>query len=283
MNVGNGAIIRASDVSRGQQSLELAADVVIVGSGASGATAARVLSEAGLDVVLVEEGPYIRPDELRSDVFTNARRVWRDLGFQLAEGRSMIGLLQGVCVGGSTAINGAIVHRLPEAIWDNWRATTPIEALTDLGALHRVYDQLDHELSVAPAPDEVLGRNNELMREACANLGWQGNPIRRNVSGCRGSAHCLQGCPTERRQSMDVSYVPRALRQGARLVVGCRVGRVRFEGARAVAVEGELGHDDGGSIDVTVRARTAVCLAASAVQTPNILRKSGLGRRYPWL
>lgn len=36
-------------------------DVVIVGAGAGGATAAKVLSEAGLKVVGLERGPWLSP------------------------------------------------------------------------------------------------------------------------------------------------------------------------------------------------------------------------------
>ena len=35
----------------------LRADVVVVGSGAGGATTAAILAEAGFDVMIVEEGP----------------------------------------------------------------------------------------------------------------------------------------------------------------------------------------------------------------------------------
>jgi choline dehydrogenase-like flavoprotein len=35
-------------------------DVVIVGAGASGSTAAKVLSEAGMKVVGLERGPWLR-------------------------------------------------------------------------------------------------------------------------------------------------------------------------------------------------------------------------------
>ena len=38
--------------------------MVIVGSGAGGAVAATVLAEAGLDVVVLEAGPYLDRDEL---------------------------------------------------------------------------------------------------------------------------------------------------------------------------------------------------------------------------
>ena len=39
-----------------QGDLTLEADVCIVGSGAGGATAAAILAEAGLDVIVLEEG-----------------------------------------------------------------------------------------------------------------------------------------------------------------------------------------------------------------------------------
>ena len=37
------------------------AEVLIVGSGAGGATTAALLAEAGVDVLMVEEGPWIEP------------------------------------------------------------------------------------------------------------------------------------------------------------------------------------------------------------------------------
>ncbi len=56
-------------------------DVVIVGAGASGATAAKVLSEAGLRVVGLERGPWLQPekdysgDEIK---FVNRNFLWPD-------------------------------------------------------------------------------------------------------------------------------------------------------------------------------------------------------------
>ena len=43
------------------------ADVVIVGTGATGATAAKVLSEAGLNVVGFDRGPWLKPEEFSGD------------------------------------------------------------------------------------------------------------------------------------------------------------------------------------------------------------------------
>ena len=72
-------------------------------------------------MILIEEGPHVPTGELRSDMYTAFKRFWRDMGFQVAEGRAFTPILQGSCVGGTTAINGAIIHRMPEAIHDAWR------------------------------------------------------------------------------------------------------------------------------------------------------------------
>lgn len=56
-------------------------DVLIVGAGASGGTAAKVLAEAGLKVVALERGPWLRPaehfsgDEIK---YVNRNYVWPD-------------------------------------------------------------------------------------------------------------------------------------------------------------------------------------------------------------
>jgi len=48
---------RVIDASVLERDLTLEADVVIVGTGAGGGIAAETLSEAGLSVIMVEEGP----------------------------------------------------------------------------------------------------------------------------------------------------------------------------------------------------------------------------------
>jgi NADPH-dependent 2,4-dienoyl-CoA reductase/sulfur reductase-like enzyme len=45
----------------------LECDVVIVGTGAGGGTAAEILTQAGLDVVLIEEGPLRTTRDFRLD------------------------------------------------------------------------------------------------------------------------------------------------------------------------------------------------------------------------
>jgi choline dehydrogenase-like flavoprotein len=80
---------------------------------------------------------------------------------------------------------------------------------------------------------------------------------------------------------MNVSYVPWALSLGARIFCSCRVDRVLVEGGRATGVLAHTRSDEDGHAPRTVElhARRGVLVAASTIQTPNILRRSGLRAR----
>jgi choline dehydrogenase-like flavoprotein len=275
-----GAIVQAHDV-RERALVEDSGDVVIIGSGAAGATAARVLTEAGLDVIVIEEGPHVPPAARRGDLYTAFRRTWRDMGLQAARGRAITPILQGSCVGGTTSINGAITHRMPEAIFELWCKEHGAGDFLSQAELQRVYDTLDRELSVAPAPDLVFGRQNALMERAVQRLSWRGNRIRRNVRDCEGTGRCNQGCPNARKQSMDATYVPRAVQRGARVYATCAARKLIVERGRAAGVGGEFRDRERGLRGPALRAhaRHAVILAASAIQSPLFLLDNRLGQR----
>ncbi|MGH6691356.1 MAG: GMC family oxidoreductase N-terminal domain-containing protein, partial [Gammaproteobacteria bacterium] len=98
----------------------------------------------------------------------------------------------------------------------------------------------------------------------------------RAVRGCRGSGECFTGCRSRAKQSVDISYVPAALRGGASVLTSLRVERIRAEGRRALGVEGRVVAPFSGrpSHRFRVDAR-AVVLAAGCVATPVLLKKSG--------
>jgi choline dehydrogenase-like flavoprotein len=245
-------------------------DYVIVGSGAAGATAARVLTETGRSVVVLEEGPAIDPKNFSEKIFPTFKNLFREMGGQVARGRAFLPVLQGRCLGGSTVVNSAIVWRLPNDVFDQWDALGLADALPRK-ELHARWDKLEKELKVAPTPQPVWGRFNSLMDDARKKLGVSAHPIKRYVDGCKGSARCLTGCPHGAKQSMLVSYLPQAESRGATLVTGARVERVLFDGIRAVGVEGRSRRGA-----FKVMARRAVILGASAIQTPQILQESGI-------
>ncbi|MCC6334888.1 MAG: GMC family oxidoreductase [Myxococcales bacterium] len=258
-----------------RQALHAEADVVIVGSGPAGAAVARECARSGATVVVLEEGHEAQPKDFVESGLASMARLYRDLGTSLAFGPAPIPFLQGRAVGGTSVVNGAINWRLPRDVYDGWvqRDGALAEALP-YQALAAAEELVETRLGVAPTEAAVAGPKNLLLAKGAEALGLAHRPIRRNVRGCVGSGRCLQGCPHGAKLSVDRSFLLDAVAAGARVFSGVTVERVRVEGGRAVAAVGRAA--GGGRVEV--RARRAVVLAASAIQTPMLLRASGLGR-----
>ncbi len=253
-------------------------DYVIVGSGASGGVAARMLADSGASIAIVEEGPAVDTKEFGDTIWPVMSKMFRNQGSTIARGRAMIPLVQGTCLGGSTVINSAITWRIPDDVWEPWKTEYGLGDALPLDALHRNWDVLERELNIHPVEPDVWGENNRLMAVGAEKLGVSAHPIRRGDKGCRGSARCLQGCPHGAKQSMLVSYLPYAMGRGAVCYTSARVSKVTMDGDRAVGVEGWFCETPFKKkiAPFTLRARKAVLIAASAVQTPGLLRRSGV-------
>jgi len=249
------------------------ADVVVVGSGPAGATVARALAERGVRVVVIEEGHHVRPSEFAASGVRAMASLYRDMGTSIAFGNVSMPYLQGRVVGGTSVVNGAISWRFPREILTEWAAADPglADALSydDIAAAEA---RIEERLNVHPTEPEVAGPKNLLLGRGADALGVAHRPIRRNVRGCVGEGRCLQGCPHGNKLSMDLTFLPDAVAAGGRILAGMRVERVLVEHGRARAVVGVTA----AGARFEVRANHAVILAASAIQTPCILRSSGL-------
>src|ERR1700689_3893563 len=99
-------------------------------------------------------------------------------------------------------------------------------------------DRIERDLGVAPAADRLLGGNGTTMKRGAEKLGWKAHAIRRNVVDCQGSGRCLEACPTKRKQSMERTYLPRAVELGARILPDHEVRAIETSAARATGVSG---------------------------------------------
>jgi len=247
-------------------------DVVVVGSGAGGAFAARALARAGLDTVIVEEGERWTVERIRgSHPLDRFAGIYRDGGTTMALGNPPIALPLGRAVGGTTVINSGTCFRPPAAVATSWHEEHGF-ALADLELLGPRIADVEATIGVAPAPMEVLGRNGELALEGAAALDWRSAPLRRNAPGCRGACQCAIGCPNNAKGGVHLNALPQACEAGARIVAGLRVQQVLSEAGRAVGV---LAHRADGS-EVRISA-PMVIVAAGAIPTPPLLRRSGIG------
>jgi choline dehydrogenase-like flavoprotein len=257
---------------------DFAADAVVVGTGAGGATAAARLRDAGLDVLMLEEGALHRTETFVTDPATMIHRLYRDAGTTMIFGRPPIIFAEGRCVGGSTVINGGMAWRAPDRVLRHWERDL---RLPDTGprAMEPYFAEAERILHVETNDEDTFGRNTELFLAGARRLGWPVARATRNMRRCMGLNNCALGCPTGAKQAMHVTEVPRALAAGAALVTHARVDRVLFRGRRATGVRGRLLDDEGRPRGRFRAHAPLVVLAAGARHTPGILKRSWLFAR----
>jgi choline dehydrogenase-like flavoprotein len=248
---------------------------LVIGSGAGGATVAARLAEAGHDVVIVEEGPYVDHAGVPDQVPEGMSRLWRGGGLTVALGRTPIAYAEGRCVGGGTEINSAIMQRAPETLLEDWARTYQI---TDYGPtqLRSYYDRSAAIVNASLTPPP-LGAASDILQDAGARLGWKISPLERAQRYCVGTNLCSIGCPTGGKQSMTATQIPAALARGARLIAECNVRRLVLKGSRVTRVDAIARAWDGLRHRVRFRPRD-VFVCAGAVHTPALLRRNGVRR-----
>ena len=254
----------------------LRAEVVVIGSGAGGAVVAASLAEAGVDVMVLEEGPQVSSKgDFNGPLFSRFEHACRDHATTMVLGRPPIPLPLGRVVGGTTVVNSGTCFRAPDRVLQRWSREYGVEgAVPD--ELQPYYEELEEFLNVRPVPWELLGANGMAAHKGAVALGYSGGPLLRNITDCHGCGQCAFGCPTDAKQAMHVSYLPRAHRAGARILSGCRVERIVMERGRAVGVEAALlGPDDKPRGIVRVSAQHVIS-SAGAIHTPALLDASGV-------
>jgi choline dehydrogenase-like flavoprotein len=264
-------------------------DVAIVGSGAGGAAAAATLAEAGLDVLVLESGPYVDHTGYPSDPLEAMPLFYRDGGMTIAMGRPAIPVPVGRTVGGTTVINSGTCFRAPREVLEEWRDREGLSWATDLDP---VYAEAEEVLAVTPLDIETLGRNGQLCAEGAEALGASGGPISRNAGRCVQCSSCPLGCRIDAKRAAHVSYLPRAVAASARVRAGVQAQRVLTDNGRAVGLACRAGMPTTGAQEMRrnghpasgrdwqVRTK-AVISAGGAFGTPELLLRSGI--RHPAL
>jgi long-chain-alcohol oxidase len=247
----------------------LECDVVVVGSGAGGGPVAGVLTEAGLDVVLVETGGYYDDADFDGSEMTALTGFYANA--PTASRDESVGLIAGSCLGGGTVVNYTSSFRTPGPIREEW-AAHGVPAFT-AAEFDASLDAVAERLGVNQEHNEP-GVRDRLLQEGAQSLGWSSGMQPRNVRGCdqgRECGYCGLGCRLGAKMSTTKTWLADAHDRGGRLVVRTKVDRVLVEAGTARGIEGRTasGHR------LTVRSR-AVVAACGAIQTPALLKRSGL-------
>jgi choline dehydrogenase-like flavoprotein len=231
-------------------------DFAIVGTGAGGGTLACKLAEAGFSVVAFDAGPYFRPlEDFASDEEEQSKLYWTDE--RIVDGDNPLQLgsnNSGKSVGGSTVHFAMVSLRFrPEwfkartllgygADWpldwrEMWDYYTEVEQALKIsgpvsypwGPKRPRYPYRAHELNAAA---KVLALGAEKL-----GIAWAETPLA-TVSAPRGLSPpcvyrgmCTIGCSTNAKQSVLITWLPRALRAGAEIRDLAMVGRIETNDA----------------------------------------------------
>ncbi|MFT0849674.1 GMC family oxidoreductase N-terminal domain-containing protein [Achromobacter sp. F4_2707] len=269
-------------------------DYVIVGGGAAGCILADRLTASGRHkVLLLEAGgegrhPWISIPAGFSKLMTNKTFNW---GFETEPEENTldrrIAVPRGKGLGGSTLINGMIYVRGIAQDYDGW---------AEQGATGWAWGDVEpyfRKLENWAGPQQTPGRGtrgksgpmhvcevserfpiSEAFIEAATQTGLPRNPDY-NGGDQEGVGYYQVLQKGGRRWSVVNGYLERARQRGNFTVqLGAHVQRINLTGKRCTGVSYRL--PDGSQR--TVHARAEVVLAAGAIQTPQLLELSGIGR-----
>ena len=216
-------------------------DVVVVGSGAGGATVARELSKKGVNVTLIEKGPFIKPKKAYEH-YENS-----DVGVEL---------LKTACVGGTTMVTAGNAVR------------TCQKRLKKFGInLEEEFLEAELDMGVGTLPESHFGDGTLKIMAAAESLGIdvQKMPKSINPNSCKPCGKCAFGCPKDAKWT-SLEYVEDANKSGTRVVENTEITELIIEDGEVKGVKsrGKVFYAD------------EVVLAPGAVETPRILRRAGL-------
>ncbi|MBA4160344.1 MAG: GMC family oxidoreductase, partial [Gemmatimonadetes bacterium] len=271
-------------------------DFAIVGTGAGGGTLAYKLAKAGFRVVAFDAGLFWRPlEDFASDEEEQQKLYWTDERITGGEDPIELGSNNsGKGVGGSTVHFTMVSLRFrPEWFRSRSLLGYGYDWPVSWEEMWHYYDEVEEMLQISgpvsypwgpprgryPKRPHPLNAPAQIFARGCEKLGidWVPTPLA-TLSSPHGEAHpcvyrgfCAVGCSTNAKQSVLVTWIPKAIENGAEVRDLAMVGRIETKNGRATGV-----HYHRGGKWRFQRARH-VATAGYSIETPRLLLNSANG------
>ena len=236
--------------------MEFNRNIIVVGSGAGGATIAREFAKLGEKVTIIEKGAFYKNigTEISAFFFYAGHGLWY---------RSIKGLIFHLAhmVGGTTVISCGNMVRSLESELNKLNIN-----------LENEFKEVEKELNIKPISEKSIGNGTRLLLNSAHDLGLKMElmPKSLNENKCIHCGRCVLGCPTGAKWSA-LNYIKEAIEMGAELVTKVRIEKVIIEKDHSIGVQGI--NNNGKKIKFFAN---KIILAAGGIGTPIILRKSNL-------
>ncbi|MBW2630129.1 MAG: NAD(P)-dependent oxidoreductase, partial [Deltaproteobacteria bacterium] len=268
-----------TDLSKETLPDALTAEICVIGSGSGGATAARLLAEAGHDVVVLEEGrDLIGPERTQRDG-AMYDQLFMDRGGRATHDLS-ISVLQGRVLGGGGVVNTCDVVPIPEGVLHHWATKYGLEDFAP-ERFKRFTDDALRDLSASRIPESLVNSANNKVRQGAEGLGLRGEVMMHNRVGCRGLGTCMLGCPIHAKQNPRMVALPKAIEAGARIFTRARAVKIDKTNQEIKEITVRT-LDPGGyreQNELKVRAKVVI-VAANAISSAQLLLRSGVGNSH---
>ncbi|KAH8162974.1 hypothetical protein CIB48_g5270 [Xylaria polymorpha] len=271
----------------GEEPSVIEVDVVIVGSGCGGSVCAKVLAEAGHDVLVVDKGYYFPPNQLPMTAGAANEFLFEGKVPLQNDDRSMA-ILAGSNWGGGGTINWSVSLQPQGYVREEWGA-----AGLDFFMTQEFQNYLDRVCSIMGVSDKNIRHNHgaRVILDGSRKLGWHAKPCPQNTNGAEHyCGRCHHGCGASEKQGPAVCWLPAASRAGAQFIEGMEVSKVMFDKKNgsntAVGIVGKwTSRDEDGGLQgheseriqriVQVKAKKVI-VSCGTLQSPLLLMRSGV-------
>jgi choline dehydrogenase-like flavoprotein len=268
---------------------KLTADVVIIGSGAAGATLAEQLTAQGREVLIIEKGPYVPPEAFSEDEVDMISRLYSDGALQISQSLRFT-VLQGSCVGGTTVVNNAVCFDTPQEVLEQWNDPQGLNAGIDVGVFKLAQQAVRERMQIKSIKessgtrswedvlnpgDKMIGAGVDVHRaQSSERLTY--DVIEANITDCLGCGYCNIGCKYGRKLSMLDEVLPKVQQdhpQQFRIVSEAEVKKLNGQGGKITEIICQL--RDGRQL--TIENPTTVVLSAGTIASSWLMMQSGIG------
>ncbi len=264
-------IIQSKEITK---PLRESADVCIVGSGCGGGASAKVLAEAGKKVIVIEEGGYFTSGDFDMTEQTAYQNLYRQRAGQSTDNLAVT-VLQGRCIGGSSTVNWTTSLRTPEFVLEQWSKVFDVQGLSSKD-LDPYFTRIEKYLNVHIEPEVNHNPNNSIILNGAKQLGYAALASGRNTRDCKKAGACGLGCPFDAKLSVNVTYIPDAVKAGATVFADFRADEIDVSGGLKRVFGSVMDRSTQKSKTDFIIEAPVVIVAASAIHSPALLLRSGL-------